>query len=258
MKMPITEIEKRVYEEKIHLLHEMELEEWASISFTDKHFRLVFIKAMNNLIEESILSAKHNWTESLLLDDPNAAKDALEKILLDMVKVASGKRTVRTVKRKTSESAKTFKGYSTGQLATFFGVSTTTINNWITEGRFLRELEDGSIDKVRRSTPNEKLKIHPDFWYDAPSGVRYQVKEAVEAYQDDLKEWEGTKQSHTVTEQEQIQSYLKHFMKKYDGQDFQTVFGNRDWDTLTSEEETDAAMWTFFLQRITDEEDARD
>ncbi|RBP02917.1 hypothetical protein [Rossellomorea aquimaris] len=257
MNMPISEIEKRVYEEKIHLLHEMEFEEWASFAFNDKHFRLVFIKAMNNLIEESNLSSKPKWTESILLDDLEAAKDALERILLDMVKVASGKRKVRTVKRKTTES-KNFKGYSTGQLATFFSVSTTTINNWINEGRFLRESEDGRMDTVKRKTTNEKLRIHPDFWYDAPSGVRYQVKEAVEAYQDDAGDWEESKRNHSVSEQKQVHSYLEHFRKKYDGQDFKSVFGNRNWNQLSAEEETDAAMWSFFLQRITDAEDTRD
>jgi hypothetical protein len=252
MLMHISEIEKRLFEEKIHLLNEMDLEKWSSICFTDKHFRLVLIKAMNNLIKESSPSFNQTWTESLLLDDQNAAKDAIKKMLLELAQINTGTHEIKSYKQKTCES-KNFKGYSTGQLATFFSVSTTTINNWINEGRFLRKFEDGSMDKVKRNTPNEKLKIHPDFWYDAPSGVRYQVKEAVEAYENDLNEWEESKKSSTVSEQEQIQSYLVHFRKKYDGKDFITVFGNRDWNTLKSQEELDAAMWSFFLQRISSE-----
>lgn len=255
--MPITEIEKRVYEEKIQLLNNMDFQEWASVCFNDKHFRLVFIKAMHNLIKDSIITKKSEWTESLLLDDPNTAKGVLEDILLDMLKVASGKQKVRTLKRKNVET-KEIKGYSTGQLATFFSVSTTTINNWINEGRFLKEGEDGSMDKVIRKAVNEKLRIHPDTWYDAPSGVRYQVKEAVEAYKDDVMHWEKSKETSTVSEKEQIQSYLNHFKNKYNGKDFNSIFGDRDWNNLTAEEETDAAMWSFFLQRISNGEDTRD
>ncbi|RLQ92283.1 MerR family transcriptional regulator [Falsibacillus albus] len=257
MHMPITEIEKRVYEEKIHLLHELDVEEWASICFNDNHFRLIFIKAMTNLIKDTTLASTSNWSETLLLDDYDAAKEALEKILLEMVKVASGTRKVRSLKMKTPNPTN-IKGYTTGQLATYFGVSTTTINNWINEGRFLKKSEDGNLDQVKRKTTNEKIRIHPDFWYDAPSGVRYQVKEAVESYHDDIREWQESKQSNTVNEKEQILSYLDHFKKKYEGEDFNAVFGNKDWNHLTTEEETDAAMWSFFLQRIADEEDSRD
>ncbi|MFS0862180.1 hypothetical protein [Fredinandcohnia sp. 179-A 10B2 NHS] len=254
MVMPITEIEKRVYEEKIQLLKKMDLKEWASISFSDKLFRLIFIKAVHNLVEESGNTKKKVWSESILLDDNNAAKGALEEILLEMVSVASVPKKGRTLKVKFKEPHD-FKGYSTGQLAAFFSVSTTTINNWINEGRFLRELDDGSMIKVERKALNEKIKVHPEFWFDAPSGVRYQVKEAVAAYEEDLEEWEKSKQENTVNEQKQISAYIEHFKNKYDGKDFNTVFGDRDWDNLTAEEETDAAMWSFFIQRLTNGED---
>lgn len=145
-----------------------------------------------------------------------------------------------------------------GNLATFFGVNVTTINNWMNEGRFLWEQENGSMVKVERNIPNEKTEIHLDTWFDSPSGARYQVKEVVQAFQVDQQEWESSKQDNTVSEQEQIQLYLNHFQKKYNVKDFNAVFGNRDWDSMTSEEETDAAMWSFFLQRISEEENTRD
>ncbi|GAB6439324.1 hypothetical protein bcgnr5369_00180 [Bacillus cereus] len=147
---------------------------------------------------------------------------------------------------------------TTGNLATFFGVSEKTINNWFNEGRFLCEQENGIMVKVGRNTPNEKIEIHLDTWFDSPLGARYQVKEAVQAFLADQQEWEASKQKNTVSEQEQIQLYLNHFQKKYNGKDFNSVFGNRDWDSMTGEEETDAAMWSFFLQRISEEKNTRD
>jgi|GEM_PF-946858 len=256
MLMPITKTEQRIYEDKIHLLNEMELEEWASNSFSDKYFRLVFIKAMYNLIQDSV-QERRELSDTSLLDDNELAKDVLEEVLLKVVKVATFPRKERTLKVKAVKNREV-KGYSTGQLATFFGVSTTTINNWINEGRFLQELENGQMVKVARKATNEKIKIHPDTWFDAPSGVRYQIKELVKAYEEDKKEWEASKQANTVSEQEQIQSYLEYFKNKYNGKDFYTVFGNRDWNNMTAEEETDAAMWSFFLERISSGEDTRD
>ncbi|MCU7667649.1 transposase family protein [Bacillus thuringiensis] len=141
-----------------------------------------------------------------------------------------------------------------GNLATFFGVSETTINNWIHEGRFLWGQENGTMKKVECKTPNEKIKLHLNTWFDAPSGVRYQVKEVVQAFLADKQEWETSKQENTVSEQEQIQLYLDHFKKKYNGKDFNAAFGNRDWDSMTGEEETDAAIWSFFLQRVSGDE----
>ncbi|MDA1675511.1 hypothetical protein [Bacillus cereus group sp. TH152-1LC] len=145
-----------------------------------------------------------------------------------------------------------------GNLATFFGVSEKTINNWFNEGRFLSEQENGTMKKVECKIPNKKIKFHLDTWFYAPSGVRYQVKEVIQAFLSDQQEWKDSKQENTVSEQEQIQLYLEHFKKKYNGGDFNDVFGNRDWDSMTGEEETDAAMWSFFLHRISDEENTRD
>lgn len=253
--MAITEIEQRIFEDKIQLLNRMDLNEWASDSFSDKQFRLVFIKAVYNLVHDE-LESSDQLSEASLLDNIDFAKNTLEELLLSMVKVASAPRKTKKFKYKIPKQ-ELVRGYTTGQLATFFGVSTTTINNWINEGRFLTELPSGNIEKIIRKTPHEKIKIHPETWYDAPSGTRYQVKEVVQAYEHDLAEWENTKKENTVSEEEQIRLYLKYFKEKYDGKDFQAAFGDRDWDTLTAQEESDAAMWSFFLQRIRNE-DSRD
>ncbi|WP_147534512.1 hypothetical protein [Bacillus marasmi] len=253
--MAITEIEQRIFEDKIQKLNNMNLEEWASDSFADKQFRLIFIKAIHNLVQDEFKS-NDKLSEASLLDNIDIAKSTLEELLLSMVKVASAPRKNKIYKYKLPKQ-ELVKGYTTGQLATYFGVSTTSINNWIHEGRFLIELPDGTMEKIVRKNSHEKVKIHPETWYDAPSGTRYQVKEVIQAYEYDVAEWEKSRSVNTVTEEEQIRLYLKHFKEKYNGEDFQAVFGDRDWDQLSAQEEADAAMWSFFLQRIRSE-DSRD
>ncbi len=256
MLMPITKDEQRIYEEKIQLLNHMDVAEWAAASFSDKQFRQVLIKTMYNLIQDSA-KPKMELSDDKLLDDQQFAKYALEEIFLDMMKAATVKPKGKVFKFKPNNLSKEVKGYSTGQLANYFSVSTTTINNWINEGRFLLE-NDGQYITVSRKSTNEKLKIHPDTWFDAPSGVRYQVKDVVKAFEEDATEWRDSKQIYMVSEEEQIYTYLNHFKDKYTGQDFQNVFGEKDWDNMTAEEETDAAMWSFFLQWIKNGKDTGD
>ncbi|PGP14472.1 hypothetical protein COA01_29340 [Bacillus cereus] len=261
--MSITEGEQKLYENTIQSLKNMDFENWAATSFADKQFRLVFIKTMSNLIQEHCVRHEVELPDDMLLKNNKLAKSVFEDVLRDAFKVAVNHPKKRASQEKAAAKFKLAKpkeltGYGTGKLAEFFGVSVTTINNWIGEGRFLWEQENGRMVKVVRKTPKEKIKIHPDTWFDAPSGVRYQVKEVAEAFQADQHEWESSKQENTVSEQEQIQLYLDHFKKKYNGEDFNAVFGNKNWDSMTSEEETDAAMWSFFLQRISDEENTRD
>lgn len=257
MYMAITEIEQRIYEDKVRLLNEMDLENWAKESFTDKQFRLVFIKALNNLIEAP---SPIEISEASLLDDQQYTKQVLVELLRNVITVSAS----TTVKNKPSLrvrgiKSKEFKGYTTGELATYFGVSTNTINNWINkEGRFLKYNANGQMEVVKRDVPNEKLRIHPEYWFDSPSGMRYQVKELVETYELDKAEWDASKEQNMKSEEEQIVAFLEHFKKKYKGQDFNAVFGKKNWNQLNSEEETDAAMWSFFLQRLKDDKNSWD
>jgi len=252
--MPITEDEKKIYEDKIEQLNHLNLTEWASSSFSDEKFRAVFSKILYNLIGESV-QLKKEIADALLVDDRevNVTKDVFANVLLSAYKVALKPQKKRVITVKETQR-KEIKGYTTGQMAEFFSVSITTVNNWISEGRFHIEQEHGKLVQVTRKSTNEKLRIHPNTWFDAPSGVRYQVKDVIEAYIEDKREWEASKNGNTVaTEEEQVKLFVEHFQNKYDGQDYEEVFGNRNWDELTAEEETDAAMWSFFLQRITDE-----
>ena len=163
MFMAITEIEQRIYEDKIRLLNEMDFENWARESFTDKQFRLVFIKAINNLIASGSIEI----SEASLLDDQHYTKQVLVELLRNVLVVSASNSTTVSYKPSLSVKgvkSKEFKGYTTGELATYFGVSTNTINNWINkEGRFLKYNANGQMEVVKREVPNEKVRIHPEY-----------------------------------------------------------------------------------------------
>lgn len=66
------------------------------------------------------------------------------------------------------------KVYSTGQLAKYFGVSITTINNWIGAGRFIG---------VERSERNKQARISENNYWISPTEERFLVREIVETYE---------------------------------------------------------------------------
>jgi transposase len=63
--------------------------------------------------------------------------------------------------------------YSTGQLAKFFGVSITTVNNWIAAGRFIG---------VERSKKNKHARISEHTLWVSPTEEKIPVREIVETY----------------------------------------------------------------------------
>lgn len=66
------------------------------------------------------------------------------------------------------------KTYSTGQLAKYFGVSITTINNWIAAGRFIG---------VERSERNKQARISENTIWISPANEKVPVRDIVEAFE---------------------------------------------------------------------------
>nr|WP_150959898.1 hypothetical protein [Aneurinibacillus sp. XH2] len=64
--------------------------------------------------------------------------------------------------------------YSTGQLAKFFGVSITTINNWITGRRFI------GVERMER---NKQARISENTIWISPTEERIPVRDIVEIYE---------------------------------------------------------------------------
>ncbi|PEJ60751.1 hypothetical protein CN692_01275 [Bacillus sp. AFS002410] len=251
MKMPLTNHDKKVFQESALELQEMDFKEWASKSFSNKDFRSAFFKMMNNIVELNQTSSNHRYSSAVSVEN----KKMLAELLLlafDSVEKPQRKFTENPLVAK--RIPKEMQGYSTGQIAKFLYVSITTINNWVKEGKFFIEQAAGQVINVERSNINEKLRFHPNTLFEAPTGVRLKLKDIAEAYYADKKEHEILEREFSVnTEEEQIRLYNDYFINKYHGT-FEEVFGHKKWDELTPEEDTDKSMWSFFLNRAKNEE----
>jgi len=129
-------------------------------------------------------------------------------------------------------------GYTTVELATFFNTNVSNIEQWIAEGRFLGVTNE----------PDKTYSITDSTFFHAVAGEPFQVREAIAAYEEDQAEWEEKKKQ-VVSNEEQIAFYNSFFEEKYGGS-YKETLGAKKWDELTSEEETDASMWTFFIERF--------
>jgi hypothetical protein len=72
------------------------------------------------------------------------------------------------------------KTYSTGQLAKYFGVSITTINNWIAAGRFLG---------VERPERNKQVRVSENTLWVSPAGEKIPVRDIVDSYERDQRDF---------------------------------------------------------------------
>lgn len=251
MKMPLTKEDKKVFQESALELQEMDFKDWASKSFSNKDFRIAFFKMMNNIVELNRSSSNQRYNSAVSIENK---KILSELLLLAFDSVENPQRKLEIKPKVAKRLPKEMQGYSTGQLAKFLYVSITTINNWVKEGKFLIEHEDGRVISVERSNTNAKLRFHPNTLFDAPTGVRLKLKDIAEAslflsYLYNMLQSEFS----VVTEEEHIRLYNEHFINKYKGT-FEEVFGNKKWDELTPEEDTDKSMWSFFLNRAKNEE----
>ncbi len=98
--------------------------------------------------------------------------------------------------------------YSTGQLAKFFGVSITTINNWIYAGRFIG---------VERSRRNKQARICENTLWISPTEERIPVREIVEIYEQKEKMGELSSPSHggNLSRIRFIVETINYFEKRY-------------------------------------------
>lgn len=237
--MPMNAVEEKIYEEKVRMLQgDIDIDVWAKESFSDENFRLVFLKALEQWLPTQ-LKLTSTMTEQAILKDNKISKLALYTVL----EALKSKPSVRVVAKPRGKATLTNSTYSTGELSEFFGVSVTTINNWISEGRF---------EGVKRDVPHQRIFITKDTIFSAPTGLSYPVRNVIEAYKKDQAEWNDSLENYTISEKQQVENYNNYFKEKYGGT-FEKIFGNKNWKDLTSEEETDASMWSFFLERISDE-----
>ena len=126
--------------------------------------------------------------------------------------------------------AESVRQYSTREIARYFGVSITTINNWIAEDRFVG---------IQKSGPRKHARIPESALWRTSTGEGIPVQEIIQAY-------EATAPRPHTPEDARKQHWedLQRLQTKYGGT-FEATLGARQPQSL--EEERDTWEWKYVL-----------
>lgn len=129
------------------------------------------------------------------------------------------------------------KLYTTGQLSKFFGVSITSINNWINENRFIG---------IQRSSRNKQLRISEKAMWRSLNGELIAVKEIVGMW-----DQEHAKHLNMNSDEEKIalKNEIKFFEDKYGGSYDKTLMKKEQMNEF---ELRDKEEWEYLLKRVTE------
>jgi len=178
-------------------------------------------KVVTNYYEKTAPSNKFGkaLTESLL-----SSSDGMKKALSDVIKA------MLEIGTQSSHIE-----YSTGDLAKYFGVSTTSINNWIKEDRFLG---------VKRPARGKQLKISEDTIWVSSSNKKFTVKEIVEMWNQQYADLEKLTPK---DEREILLQEIGAFENKYGG-GYETTLKIKV--NKTHADERIEEEWLYLLKRI--------
>jgi hypothetical protein len=180
----------------------------------------LYYKIFANFITKSYPTKQLRFDESVLTSSV-AMKNSLSELLKYMVMVAA---------EKTSQ-----KLYTTGQLSKFFGVSITSINNWINEDRFIG---------IQRTLRNKQVRIPENATWRSPNGELISVKEIVEMWNKENSKQVGINRNEEMTA---LQNEINFFEKKYGGPYEKTL---KLKEQINESELQDKEEWEYLLKRI--------
>ncbi len=127
-------------------------------------------------------------------------------------------------------AAESVRQYSTREIARYFGVSITTINNWIAENRFVG---------IQKSGPRKHARIPKNALWRTSEGEAIPVQEIIQAYE------ATAPRPHTPEDaRKQHLKDLRRLETKYGGT-FEATLGSRQPQSL--EEERDTWEWQYVL-----------
>ncbi len=155
-----------------------------------------------------------------IFDDQERTKEKLKSMFQLIVKVASNN--------------KSGKVYTTGQLSKYFGVSVTSINKWINEGRFIG---------VDRKAQYKQARISEDAVWRSASGENILVKDIIQEYKAQNEKQKISKEE----EKKELLKEITYFEKKYGGKYEDCMKGKAN---LTYEELQDKQDWEYLQKRI--------
>lgn len=124
-------------------------------------FKLLFNYTINT-------SQSNMWNGSKFLDD---------SIINDEKKFTEYKDSLINYIIDIATQSLPVKEYSTGELSRVFGVTITSINNWINEGRFI------GFEKKQK---NKKVKIPENILWKSLSGESIPIKEIIKNYEENI------------------------------------------------------------------------
>lgn len=198
-----------VVEKEIAITHSMEY-------FNNPNGKLLFKVLANYLSSTTELNKELSSLTEDIFTDRDKMQICAEKMIAYMTNVASRS-----------------KVYTTGQLARYFGVSITSINNWITEGRFVNLPPRGE---------NKQSRIPDGVLWKSPIEELIPVYEIVDLYNSQLAQPTTPKQ-----ELKDIATSISFFEKKYSGSLETTLLKKED---KTTEELRDEAEWEYLVRRL--------
>jgi len=191
----------------------------------DENESLLFFKVLVNFVDKTNVNRLNlSRLNESILENNEQVQIYFDQILEYMANIAAEE----------SDFAPT---YTTGQLAKYFGVSITTINNWINEGRFVG---------VKRDETNKQVKISANTIYKSRNGEQYPISQVVQEYE--AEQAELGENPNDFNEALFIINQLALYEDKYDG-DFTKAFGSKSQEELSAEELTDVETWKYFLRR---------
>ncbi|WP_326909884.1 helix-turn-helix domain-containing protein [Sedimentibacter sp. MB31-C6] len=160
-------------------------------------------------------------------------KDINESIFSDEYKMQTYSKIIIEYMADVAMKPKSNITYTTGQLARIFGVSITTINNWIREGRFVG---------VESKEKNKQSRISENTLWESSNGEQILIKEITELY-------EKHKVENVSKEEEQkiLKDEIEFFENKYNGKYNETLLNKKD---KTEEELLDESEWKYLLKRV--------
>ncbi|MFD1673512.1 hypothetical protein [Alicyclobacillus fodiniaquatilis] len=138
-----------------------------------------------------------------------------------------------------ADSAATTPGmvFTTGQVARAFGVSIPAVRKWIQTGR---------ISLSYQEERNKRVVIPADAVWKTQDGRTLRVGDVVRNAE------RRCRSENRVTQAEELENarqQLMHFEQLYRGK-YEKIFGNRHEETLTPDEQRDAAEWRFLLSAL--------
>jgi transposase-like protein len=200
----------------------------------DEKYSMLLFKILTLTVRNSDTIA-YDWDESIF-EDQKKFRNKLVQLLLHAANEAFdiSKQTAVTAQLDTPRpiSKVELRGYTSKDLAKFFGVSQTTINKWVKQQRF---------DGISRTYEGENLYFPPTTLFTSPNGKKYLISDVVAQYTEE-------NLSSFKSEFDVAQEQNAYYTKKYKGT-YEDKLGAKQ-EEWTPEEEMDAHTWKFYLEKL--------